>query len=180
MRFLALAVQSPRPVSPQGLVNNEHLSGLQKEMLVGVVVSIIFHRASPLSCFPLILSWFCSLSWSSSRLALVRSCFLLPSFLLPWEQANPDDRQLDDDLRKLLKRLPNSTKRNLLADIRSKAEGGSTRLVPDQARMGGLKDRRASAPMFAAISENAPLEDENKAGSFGVPWRLRLFCRFRR
>jgi len=130
--------------------------------------------------------WARSTSVESYVSVLVLSSFITPDYSAPphlvvvvlsldplaSEQANPDDRQLDDEFKKLLKRLPNSTKRNLLQDIKSKTEGGSARLVPDQARPGGLNDRRASAPMFAPISEAAPLEDEHKVGSCGVAVKL--------
>lgn len=73
----------------------------------------------------------------------------------------PDER-LDDDLRRLLKRLPNSTKRHLLQDL-SSPDGGSTRAV-STANNRGLNDRRASEPQFAVISEVAPLEEREKVG----------------
>ncbi|CAM9520938.1 unnamed protein product, partial [Hapterophycus canaliculatus] len=68
--------------------------------------------------------------------------------------------RLDDDLRKLLKRLPNSTKRHLLKDL-SSPDGGSTRAVSAR-NARGMNDRRASEPQFAVISEVAPLEEKEK------------------
>lgn len=74
---------------------------------------------------------------------------------------NSEDR-LDEDLRQLLKRLPKSTKRNLIQDL-SGDPGGSTRVLSGQAR--GLAERRASEPHFVAISENTPLAPpEDKVG----------------
>eukprot|EP00903_Cladosiphon_okamuranus_P008076 g7790.t1 len=70
-----------------------------------------------------------------------------------------DEKVVDDELRKLLKRLPNSTKRNLLQDLKN-TDGGSTRALSGQGR--GLNDRRASAPMFAAISEAAPVDEPTR------------------
>lgn len=73
-------------------------------------------------------------------------------------EQNPDERIVDDELRKLLKRLPNSTKRNLLQDLKN-PDGGSTRGLGRGQPPGGLNDRRASSPQFAAISETAPVEE---------------------
>lgn len=90
------------------------------------------------------------------------SIFRIGSFNSTGSEQTPDERVIDDELRKLLKRLPNSTKRNLLQDLKN-PDGGSTRGLGHQPP-GGLNDRRASSPQFAAISETAPVEEPSKVG----------------
>lgn len=72
----------------------------------------------------------------------------------------PQDDKLDDDLRKLLKRLPNSTKRNLIEELGT--DGGSARV--QQKGLSGVSTRRSSAPGFAPITEDTPMADEQKVG----------------
>lgn len=69
------------------------------------------------------------------------------------------DARLNDDLWKLLKRLPDSSKRNLLQELGSK--GGSVQL-PSRRSRPAPGNRTASSPAFAAISENDPQEDNDR------------------
>lgn len=101
-------------------------------------------------CSPLLSSTVClSVCTAYCCCVLLRGLFCF--VLLP--RQNSDER-LDEDLRKLLKRLPKSTKRNLIQDLSNDA-GGSSRALSGQTR--GLTDRRASEPQFMVIAEDAPL-----------------------
>lgn len=72
----------------------------------------------------------------------------------------PQEDKLDDDLRKLLKRLPNSTKRNLIEELGT--DGGPARV--QQKGFSGGSTRRSSAPSFSPITEDTPMADEQKVG----------------
>lgn len=93
--------------------------------------------------------------------------------------------RLDDDLRKVLKRLPASTKRNLLQELESEPRNADASVAfsslkqlggPSPSKRLGDGGRRATAPTFSPppIAEDASVEVQQAVrtaySGFGIFW----------